>query len=193
MNVPSHPHVLGIDDGPFDKWRDLAAERPVPLVAVMMQGCDLVEAVATHRFPVDGEHATAFLADWIRGLRCWPQLHAVLLGGVTLAGLAVVNAPELASRLERPLIVVNRREPADDRLRRALQAAGLADRARLLEQQAPVHRSASGLFTRAYGIDAAAARLIVDRTRRKGRLPEPLRLAHLIAAAVATGESHGRA
>ena len=33
------PHVLGIDDGPFDKSTDTT----VPIVGVMMEGADLVE------------------------------------------------------------------------------------------------------------------------------------------------------
>ncbi len=34
------PHVLGVDDGPFDK----GVSRTVPLVGVTMEGPDLVEA-----------------------------------------------------------------------------------------------------------------------------------------------------
>ena len=37
------------------------------------------------------------------------------------------------------------------------------------------------------------AAALVAASRRKADLPEPLRLAHLIARAVATGESRGRA
>jgi hypothetical protein len=45
------PHVLGIDDGPFDKRQ----ARLVPLVAVLMEGNDLVEGVALGEFPVDSD------------------------------------------------------------------------------------------------------------------------------------------
>ncbi len=192
MSTPRRPHLLGIDDGPFDKWRDRAAGRPVPLVAVMMEGSDRVEAVATAEFPVDGEGVTAFLAGWVAGLRCRPLLHGVVLGGVTLAGLAVVDPEALAARLGLPVLVVNRREPRDDALRGALEAAGLGARARLLARLPPPHPTPSGLFVAAAGIDVGRAARLVEAARGKSALPEPLRLAHLVAAAIATGESRGR-
>ena len=103
------PHLLGIDDAPFDKGQS----EPVPIVAVTMEGPDLVEGVALARFPVDGEGATEFLSDWVRGLRAYPSLQGVILGGITLAGLAVVDAEALAAGLERPVLVVTRRAPSD--------------------------------------------------------------------------------
>ena len=119
MGAPRR-HLIGIDDGPFEKF----AGGDVPLVAVMMEGADLVEAVAMARFPVDGEAATEFLADWIGGLRCRPALQGVLLGGVTLAGLGVVDLPALATALELPVLNVNRRRPTNEALSRALETAG---------------------------------------------------------------------
>jgi endonuclease V-like protein UPF0215 family len=71
----ARPHVLGIDDGPFEKRQ----RAPVPIVGVMMEGADLVEAVAVTEFPVDGAGATEFLIDWIRGLRLHPTLQGIRL------------------------------------------------------------------------------------------------------------------
>ena len=120
MGASYGPHVLGIDDGPFDKNVD---DR-VPVVGVMMEGGDLVEAVAVTDFPLDGDGAAGFLADWIAGLRFASALHAVVLGGVTIAGLGVVDIGLLARRLGRPAMVVNRQRPEDGPLMEALAAAG---------------------------------------------------------------------
>ena len=73
------PHVLGIDDGPFDK----AVDRDVPIVGVMMEGADLVEAVAVGAFPLDGDGPAEFLAEWILGLRFASTLHTIVFGGIT--------------------------------------------------------------------------------------------------------------
>ena len=51
------PHVLGIDDGPFDK----RTGGNVPVVGVMTEGHDLVEAVALTEFPMDGDGPAEFL------------------------------------------------------------------------------------------------------------------------------------
>jgi endonuclease V-like protein UPF0215 family len=181
--------VLGIDDAPFEKRQ----REPVPIVAVMMEGCDLVEAVAFSAFPVDGDDATAFLAGWLGGLRLRPSLRAVVLGGITIAGLGVVDVPALAERLRTPVLVATRRRPADADLVRALRAAGLAERIPLVERAPRAARVAEGFYLAHSGSSRAAAEAIARSTLRKARLPEPLRLAHLIGSALVTGASRGRA
>lgn len=189
MRLPDRPHVLGVDDGPFDKHRS----RGTPLVAVMTEGADLVEGVAITEFPVDGDDVTGFLADWIGGLRFRPALQAVVLGGITIAGLAVVDVAALAGRLGVPVVVVNRRAPENQRLAGALRAAGLAERMALLERSPAAFELAPGLHVSAAGCDRETAAAVVRATRRKSGLPEPLRLAHLVAAALVKGQSRGRA
>jgi hypothetical protein len=180
--------VVGIDDGPFEKHR----QRDTPVVAVRMEGHDLVEGVAVSRFPIDGEDAGAFLADWIRGLRFQHGLHALVLGGITLAGLGVVDVGALAERTGVPVLVVNRRDPRASRLVAALRAAGLERRVELVERCPAAFRSASGVWIACAGTEAERAARIAAATTHKAGLPEPLRLAHLVAAAIARGSSRGR-
>jgi len=189
VSLPTRPHVLGIDDGPFEKYRPDAR---APIVAVMMEGSDLVEAIAVTDFPVDGEDVTAFLASWIRARRFAPALHGVLFGGITLAGLAVLDANALARELATPVVVVNRKGRSDAPLRGALAKAGFAERAALLEAAPPSFLLSGGIHASVAGGDAALAAELIARTRAKSDLPEPLRLAHLFAHALARGESRGR-
>jgi len=184
----SRPHVLGIDDGPFDK----AQAGEVPIIAVMMEAATLVEGVAVSSFPVDGAGATAFLASWVRGLRWHAALQAVVLGGVTLAGLGVVDIELLAEQLGVPVLSVTRRDTADSELAQALRAAGLTDRLAILECTPRAQPMGEGIFAACAGIDVAGAERILRSTLGKANLPEPLRVAHLIGAALVKGESRGR-
>jgi endonuclease V-like protein UPF0215 family len=186
--VPHRLHVLGIDDAPFAKGRDTV----VPIVGVLMEGADLVEAVAVTAFPVDGADAADFLARWIMGLRFRASLRAVVLGGVTIAGLGLVDLAVLAERIARPVLAVTRRDPAGSELRRALVAAHLEDRLPVLERSPPAERVRDGLYVAAAGIAPAEAATLVHATLGKSRVPEPLRVAHLIARALTMGESRGR-
>src|SRR5437879_11622904 len=102
MSPAARPHVLGIDDAPFTK----RLHAVVPIVGVMMEGAGLVESVAVTTFAVDGERATSFLAGWVAGLRVRTSLQAVVLGGITIAGLGVIDLAELAERLSRPVLAV---------------------------------------------------------------------------------------
>ncbi len=183
------PHVLGVDDGPFVKGQ----REPVPIVGVMMEGATQVEAIAITEFPVDGAQATAFLGDWISSLRLRPTLQGVVLGGITIAGLGVVDLSSLASALGVPVLAVTRRSTEDHRLREALTTAQLADRIALVDRTPPAFEAEPGLFVSHAGGARDTAERLVRATRRKSKLPEPLRLAHLIAAAVVRGESRGRA
>jgi len=189
MPLPARPHVLGVDDGPFEKYRPGAC---APIVGVMMEGHDLVEAVAITEFPVDGDGITAFLAGWIRARRFAPALHGVVFGGITLAGLAVLDANALARELGAPIVVVNRKGRSDEPLRGALAKAGFADRASLLASAPPSFALSVGIHASVAGGDAALAAELIARTRAKSDLPEPLRLAHLFAHALVRGESRGR-
>src|SRR5262249_56498560 len=82
--------------------------------------------------------------------------------------------------------------PADSELRRALRAAGLTERLALLDRSPAAIEAAPGLFVAGSGLSPAEAVALVRRTLRKSRLPEPLRVAHMVAGALATGQSRGR-
>ncbi len=189
MPRPLSPHVLGVDDGPFVKGQP----QPVPIVGVMTEGATQVEAIAITEFAVDGAHATAFLGDWIAGLRLRPTLQGVVLGGITIAGLGVVDLSTLASALGVPVLAVTRRSTEEHRLRLALTAAQLADRIPMVDRSPPAFEAEPGLFVSHAGAPRDTAERLVRTTQLKAKLPEPLRLAHLIAAAITRGESRGRA
>jgi len=188
MHKVFRPHLLGIDDGPLA----VRSGGDATIVGVAMEGPDLVEAVAVTRFPTDGADVTAFLADWVAGLRVRPALQGIVLGGITIAGLAIVDLPELARVLALPVLAISRRDPRDHRLAVALAAAGLSDRLEIVRRTPPALPVAGGGFVACAGASAEHAAALADVARGKSDLPEPLRVAHLIAGAVVHGESHGR-
>jgi endonuclease V-like protein UPF0215 family len=177
-----------VDDAPFDKRQS----GPVPIVGVIMEGADRIESVAMAEFPVDGEDVAGYLAGWISGLRTRPALQGVILGGITMAGLAVVDVAGLAERLELPVLVVTRRNPVASELAEALRAAGLERRLELLERVPRAFGVGEGLYLAHAGTSRAEAERLVLSCLAKSRLPEPLRVAHLIGQAIVLRESRGR-
>lgn len=177
-----------MDDGPFDKGQ----AAPVPIVGVVMEGADRVESVALGHFPVDGEDVTGYLAPWIDGLRARPSLQGVILGGITVAGLAIVDVAALAERLELPVLVVTRHNPLGSDLADALRSAGLDHRLALLERVPRAFGAGDGIYLAHAGTSRAEAERLVRCCLAKSRLPEPLRVAHLIAQAIVLQESRGR-
>jgi uncharacterized protein len=157
-----------------------------------MEGADRIESVAMGEFPVDGEDVTGYLAGWISGLRTRPALQGVILGGITVAGLAVVDVADLAERLELPVLVVTRRNPVASELADALRSAGLDQRLALLARVPRAFGVGEGLYLAHAGASRADAERLVLSSIAKSRLPEPLRVAHLIGQAIVLGESRGR-
>jgi endonuclease V-like protein UPF0215 family len=180
--------LLGIDDAPFDKGSD----REVPVVGVMMEGADLVEAVALTSLPVDVDRAAERLADWISTLRFAEAIHGVVLGGVTIAGLGVIDIEELSAKLGKPVSVVNRRRPDDLPLIGALRAAGFDDRIPIVERMPRAWRLQDGTYVAHAGTERRVAERLVAAVLSKSQLPEPLRLAHMFGAAIVSGQSRGR-
>jgi uncharacterized protein len=182
------PHVLGIDEGPFVKGQ----RAPVPLVAALCEGADLVEGVAQSAFRVDGDDATEFLVHWLHALRMRASVQAIALGGITLAGLGLVDVRALSDALSLPVLVVTRRPPDNARLREALEAAGLSARFAIAERSPPAVATDDGVWLAHAGVTREDALALLRASCGKAKLPEALRIAHLVATALVRGESHGR-
>jgi len=188
VNPRFRPHTLGVDDAPFNKDQP----GPVPIVGVMMEGPDVVESVALGQFPVDGDAATEYLAEWVGALRSRPMLQAVILGGITIAGLGVVDVTELSDRLALPVLVVTRHNPISSDLADALRAAGRAHRLAVVDRTPRAYGVGTGLYLAHAGATRVEAEQLVLATIGKARVPEPLRVAHLIGQAIVLRQSRGR-
>jgi len=98
----------------------------------------------------------------------------------------------LAEGLGLPVLVVTRHNPAGSDLADALRAAGLSHRLAILERVPRAFGVGEGLYLAPAGTTRLEAERLVRATLAKARLPEPLRLAHLIGQAIVLGQSRGR-
>lgn len=180
--------TIGFDDAPFARKRGA----PVPLTGVVCSGTRF-EGMVFGRVRRDGRNATAVLLRLLEGGKFLPQLHLVLLDGLAFGGFNLVDLPLLAARLQRPCVAVMRRPPDMEALERALiRLPGLASRRALLARAGPIHQR-GGFTFQVQGGDAGEVAEALARVTDRGRVPEPLRLAHLVGAALVTGESGRRA
>jgi uncharacterized protein len=205
-------NVIGFDDGPFP--RDHRGD--VLLVGVICSGTR-VDGIVSGRVRRDGANATRRMIDMVRGSQFARNVRAVLLQGIAVAGFNVVDVHELAEAVGVPVLVVTRRMPDLGSVRRALfsdtppgrpRVPGAVRKWRLIESAGAIEllgsseraarRSGIGaagprLFVQRAGLSLEGARKIVERTTLHGNIPEPLRVAHLIAGGITTGKSRGRA
>jgi len=191
VHLPRPPRAvraIGFDDAPFQR----SPGGRVHVAGVVCSGTRF-EGMVWGTVRQDGWDATSALVRLLQGGKFLPQIHLVLLDGIAFGGFNVVELPVLAQRLGRPCAAVMRRAPDLAAVARALERLpDPARRRRLLRRAGPVHFRAPFYFQLAGG-DPGEVGAALDRLTDRGKVPEPLRLAHLVGAAVRLGESGRRA
>jgi uncharacterized protein len=182
-------NVIGFDDGPFERDR----RGNVMLIGAVCARTRL-DGVLRGTVRKDGANATKKMTELVLRSPFHASLHAVLLQGIAVGGFNVVDVHGLHAALGLPVLVVARRQPDLWAMRSALSMGvpGAARKWRLIERAGPMERVADVYVQRAGLTQDEAARLLRVTTLH-GKLPEPLRLAHLIASGIVRGISHGRA
>ncbi len=180
-------NVMAIDDAPFSP-----ADERVTLVGAIYAD-ERLDGVVTTQVTRDGVDATDRIAAMLTRSRFAEHVRALMLDGIAVAGFNVIDLPRLNRTTGCPIIAVVRRRPDLDSIREALleHLPGGERRWRAIAALGPVEPVGEVFIQRA-GIDRATAEATIRRHVRHGHVPEPLRVAHLIAGGLA-GHSRGRA
>ncbi len=185
--------VIGWDDAPFQR-----SDERVPLVgAVTRAATGYVEAVLRTEAAVDGDDATTAIAEATAGARIRPNLVAILVQNLMVGGFNTLDLPALHEATGLPVIAVARGTPDLPAVRAALVDTHIPngrDKWARIERVVPamIPDARGDLTLTPCGIEPDAARKLVATTTIRGFMPEPLRLAHLIAAGWVLGESKGQ-
>jgi len=182
-------HVLGFDDAPFAREH----RGDVLIVGAVYAGTRL-EGVLSGKVRRDGRNATTAIQELVSRSRFRSHMQAILLQGIAFAGFNVVDLPGLHRALGIPVIVVARRQPDFEAIRRALlqRVRGGRRKWKLIEKLGPMEPLA-GVYVQRAGLSLERTRELIRRFAINGVLPEPLRAAHLIAGGIGIGESRHRA
>jgi len=210
MLIKSEIRIIGWDDGPFESHRTEgsgAAENQgfssvrkkgkVVLVGVIFRGGNFFDGILKTEVDIDGFDSTEKIADAILKSK-YGDLRIIMLDGITFGGYNVVDIKELCEKTGMPVIVVNRKKPDLEKFKagmknlpdyekrlKAVKSAGEFYYAHL--------QSGKRLCFQKCGIEAKDAEEIIRISSKHAAMPEPLRVAHLIASGFVLGESVGRA
>jgi endonuclease V-like protein UPF0215 family len=176
--------VLGIDDGKFQP----RTKGEVLVVGVVFRGGVSIDGVMHTTVAIDGLDATEKLTAMINGSPHKHQLRLVMLNGVTLAGFNLVDLPKLHADTGLPVIALTQVKPDLEDIHSALgHLPESEERWRIIQNAGEIHEvtnRGSKLYMGLSGIGLSEALLVLDLTTVRGSLPEPLRVAHLIASGV---------
>jgi endonuclease V-like protein UPF0215 family len=153
-----------------------------------------LDGVLTGRVRRDGANAARTMIELIERSQFRDHIRAILLHGIAVAGFNVVDIFEVYRALQRPVLVVARRQPDLGAVRRALlgRIRGGARKWQLIERAGPME-PLGNLYVQRVGLTPEQAAVMLKATTLHGNLPEALRLAHLIAGGIVKGASHGGA
>ena len=185
--------ILGFDDGPHERGKD----KTVPVIGVIYRGGSFLDGILRTDVTIDGTDATEKISTLINSTRHKQQLKIVMFDGVTVGGFNIVDLQEMHEKTSLPVIAINRKKPDLDGVKKALQNFHDFDmRWKMIEHAGEIKSFSlphGKVFYQAIGIADSEAREAIELSTTHSLIPEPLRVAHLIATAVVKGESEGRA
>jgi hypothetical protein len=176
--------VIGFDDAPFIRH----SSTPVPVAGVVCAGTRFDGMLWGH-IQADGWDATEILYQMLHKSKFLPQLHIVLLDGISLGGFNIVDLPELAVQIKLPCVAVMRKYPNLSAIADAMgRLPELQKRMEVLLRAGCIYEYPPFYF-QVSGANPQAIAQVLKRVTDCGHVPEALRIAHLITSAVIKGES----
>jgi hypothetical protein len=177
--------VIGVDDGPFKPH----TKGKTLLVGAVLRGGQWLDGILSTSVSVDGRDATQRIIKMVNESRHKGQLRVIMTDGATFAGFNVVDIREIFKRTGIPVVAVSRDRPNMKEIKQAIK--NLPDwRARwnILRRAGNIYsvesRSGARIFMQIAGVKKNDAEKIIKTTATRSFVPEPLRVAHLIARGV---------
>jgi len=193
VQIKEEVRIVGFDDAPFEKNK----KGFIPIVGVVYRGGKIFDGMLFTKVKVDGNDATEKIAEIVNSSRHKKQLKVIMLDGITVGGFNLIDLKELNKKTGLAIIAINRKLPDIKRVRAALKNfENFKERWKIVKNAGKIRKvkiKNKFIYYQAKGIKNEDAEEIIRISCTRGLIPEPLRVAHLIASALIRGESHGKA
>ncbi len=191
MHIKSEIRILGIDDSAL-------IDQKITIIGAFFRGGLWLDGVLSSKITRDGMDATQVIINMIRSSKHYGQIRALILDGITYAGFNPVDIVAIYQETKLPVIVYMRKYPDFKKIKLALNHFSDGnERYKIIEKAGIVspiciNESSPEIFIQRTGISLNDAKDIIQLTSTRGNVPEPLRVAHLIATGIVCGESRGK-
>ncbi|CDF34883.1 unnamed protein product [Chondrus crispus] len=199
--------ILGIDDAPFQS-KPRAPGSEVHAVGVITSRDRFEGMLYFGGIEQDGLNAGLRLSQTILQSKFHEQIHAVFLDGVSMGGLNIIDIDALARAISRPVVAVMRSPPNIGKMLGAIaKLPQEEERSDSIRAAGPIHEIRGWVFQ--FRCQPPSQRQVengslatpenmadlLDKCTPTGgqKIPECLRMAHLIGAAIKTGQSSSSA
>jgi hypothetical protein len=178
QNLP----IVGVEDGSFQKG---TTQRAI-LAIVLFKGLK-IQNIKITKIAVDGLDATEKLAEVLNE---W-KFAAVMLPSISFAGFNIIDPTATRKKFEQPIIIVTRTKPDNKAVRHALKIHFKDWRIRwkVFEKLGSFHKVAAladqpPVYVETVGVDIKWACNLIQSLSVYCRVPEPIRVARLIARGI---------
>lgn len=190
FHIKPEIRILGIDDSALLSKR-------VMIVGAVFRGGDWIDGVLRSEITKDGLDATCVICNMIKKSKHYGQIRAVILDGITYGGFNVVDIQMLYRETGIPVIVIMRSYPDFEKIKSALKYFPDGEERWMIIKRAgeieEVPGKKNSIYIQRAGIGLETVKKIIRLTSIRSNIPEPLRVAHLIATGIILGESRGKA
>jgi endonuclease V-like protein UPF0215 family len=173
--------IVGVDDGALPARRETGGWAII--VAVLLQG-SVISTVRVGRIEVDGNDANSTL----RSLMKYMAYDVAMLSGISFGGFNLIDIKQLSRETGKPVIAVIGESPNNVAVRKALRKHfdDWEQRWRMVKNAGPLHPfkpvpNEPTLYFEVKGSSPAYARRVIASSSIISRLPEPVRVASLLA------------
>ena len=184
--------AIGIDDAPFD----FSQER-VLVVGSVVRAPNYLEGILSTEVNIDGEDATQRLSEMISESRFLDQASVIFVDGAAVGGFNLIDLEELYESTGIPVITISRERPDFDRIKSALREHFQAWEEKLeMMKKGEIHEIETEhrpIYVQKEGIDLSEVKDLISSFTVRGRIPEPIRISHMVASGIVRGESKGKA
>jgi endonuclease V-like protein UPF0215 family len=192
FHIKNEIRVLGIDDSALIRDKIL-------IVGAFFRGGEWLDGVMRSYVTKDGMDSTDAIVEMARSSKHFGQIRVIMLDGVTYAGFNPVDINSTWEQTGIPVVVVMRAYPNFRKIEDAL--AYLPEPKKRMDiilkageiTKVQTKKRAQPVYIQHAGIESEHAAKIVQLTATRSNIPEPLRVAHLIATGIVLGESRGKA
>ncbi len=197
--------IIAITSGPFirktgtktNKSIKISLKNKKILTVGVIGRKNVVEGIVSTYIDIDGSDSTDKIIKMIKHSRFFSQIKLIALNGIALAGLNIVDIYQLKKQLKLDALIITRNKPRPNKLINALKTAAKQNRTnsenennKIKIDQINKYKNEHIFYEKNFYIQTA-----LDLENIKN-IVEPaialLRLSHLIARGVQTGESKGR-
>jgi len=183
LNVWREFQVVGVEDGGFSRKLQGCGIQKSLFVCVLLKG-KWIRNFQADMITVDGLDATEKLTSM---LRRW-SFDAVMLAGVSFAGFNLVDPTIVFEEFSKPVIVISRTKPNNIAVKNALRQHFEDWRVRwsIFKKLGSVYEIVSmpdelPIYVEVIGAELEWANKLICATSGCCRVPEPIRVARLVA------------